>query len=243
MVTVRSSPRKFRSRERYQLALSDVYDGYAAADLALWLPAPSGSLHLSGSALESPARIVAAWLSEGGEVESGWVFPEEFKTWLTNEAGRVGAVVEIANPNKEAVRDATAVLGYSPEVMGQVTGYWFEEDDVPATKPTYDSDGALLILPESGNGNGRRALDLVRIGYEWRVLSHAAVLTYIHTTGIRRGERWVLATYGTDASISRRFLATSIEEFAVAEVAKLGGHVAGRARDDYPAVLLRITES
>jgi len=75
------------------------------------------------------------------------------------------------------------------EINGQVTGYWVRDLAEAHHQPPYDATGALLLDGKtSSDSEAVEALTLMKIDGRWRPISHAATLTYIHTTALADGD-------------------------------------------------------
>ncbi|MBE7483217.1 MAG: hypothetical protein HS104_24990 [Polyangiaceae bacterium] len=128
------------------------------------------------------------------------------------------------------------------EIDGQLTGYWIEPgDELPVNKPQYDPTGAILLAGHVNQDVTTHALSLVRLNDGiWRPLSHAAVLTYFHTTGLFDGETWRFVTFeGATRRVFDCF--PPLQEVDLQEVERRFGREARvRARDDYPTVVFEV---
>jgi hypothetical protein len=128
---------------------------------------------------------------------------------------------------------------------GMVEGEWSRADEQPPTSSAPHS----AVLPAQGAELARdtevMCLDLVQVStvspagdWAWAVLSEAAVDTYAHAAGLRRGERWFFV-----AGDERRGRAVHEARFA-APIARdqiaprYGTEAASRARRDRPAMQL-----
>lgn len=119
-------------------------------------------------------------------------------------------------------------------------GYWIEPgDEIPSTPPGYEPTGAILLAPTAGPDGFFDALDLINNG-GWCPLSHAAVLTYLHSSGLADGETWHFVVFDNGTRTVFR-CEPPLRGLDIAEVARLFGDVAAQlARPDWPAVLLRV---
>jgi hypothetical protein len=132
-----------------------------------------------------------------------------------------------------------------PELPGQLTGYWFEPmDEVPDTRPDHAPTGAVLLAPQANADGTTNALSLIRVRDElWRPLSHAAVRTYFHTTGLVDGETWTFVVFDRDGG---RVVFECLPPLRAAALEELegtfGSDARSRAREDYPTVVFRIRQ-
>jgi hypothetical protein len=130
-------------------------------------------------------------------------------------------------------------------IDGQINGYWIEpEDDVPSVRPPYDPTGALLIAELTNADETHNALSLVRRNDgTYGPVSHAAVLTYLHTTGMLDGETWRFAVYAGNHSPTVYECLSPLGEASQEAVGLAFGSNAGnRARDDYPTIVFRVRQ-
>ncbi|MCC7110702.1 MAG: hypothetical protein IT382_15520 [Deltaproteobacteria bacterium] len=220
--------------------MSDVYDGYGGAQLAVWLrSAPKADLQPSGSAI-SP--VVVAWPNSASGVTSGFVDVARLQTVLL--AAPDSAEVELLKAT--APRELTEMaskLGYSATLPRQLSGFWSApDDDALANEPTYLPTGALLpeiSTSDVNTGSEFLALDLVMVRHEWRPLSEAAIPTYSHARGMQLGERWRLTAFSSGARSS--FSAIFDSTLAPADIAaRFGREASARARPTRKAVVLRV---
>lgn len=131
------------------------------------------------------------------------------------------------------------------KIDGQIEGYWIEPpDEIPAVRPPYDPTGALLIAGALNDDGTSNALSLVRRNDgTFGPVSHAAVLTYYHTTGMEDGETWHFALYEGERLVTVFECIPPLEEATQREVAECFGQEAGnRARDDYPTIVFRVRQ-
>lgn len=132
------------------------------------------------------------------------------------------------------------------EIEGQINGYWVEPEDDVAERPPYDPTGALLVapIPEFGGDDTSFALSLVRRNDgTYGPVSHAALLTYFHTTGLLDGETWRFAVYDGDKLVRLFECVPPLEEATHEMIGRVFGAEAGdRARDDYPTVVFRVRQ-
>lgn len=132
----------------------------------------------------------------------------------------------------------------SPELVGQVAGYWFGPGDRVPPRPVGNPTGALL----PARGTDFRApqltcLDLVPVRNYWIVLSELGRYTYRHTSGLLLDERWIFVPMPefTDGKWPRKYAVTygsSLRHNQIA--AAYGDEAASRARPDADAVQLRL---
>jgi hypothetical protein len=131
------------------------------------------------------------------------------------------------------------------KIDGQNDGYWVEPpDEVASVRPAYDPTGALLIADALNDDGTRSALSLVRRSDgTFGPVSHAAVLTYLHTTGMEDGETWHFAVYEGERLVTVFECIPPLDEASQREVADCFGPEAGnRARDDYPTIVFRVRQ-
>lgn len=129
------------------------------------------------------------------------------------------------------------------KIDGQIDGYWIEPpDEIPSARPPYDPTGALLIAVTANDDGTRSALSLVRRNDgTFGPVSHAAVLTYFHTTGMEDGETWHFAVYEGAELSSVYQCSPPLDEASVEEVeSAFREEAARRARTDYPTVVFRV---
>ena len=131
------------------------------------------------------------------------------------------------------LRELARELGYTPEILGQISGYWVGPgQEIPAAEPAYTPDGAILPSTE-----GAAALDLVLVNHRWVVLSTAAVAAYSHALGLEAGEPWAFVSFSNGARTI--FDVRFAGHLAQGEIAShFSDEAAERARVEYPAVLL-----
>jgi len=126
------------------------------------------------------------------------------------------------------------------EVRNQISGYWVSDPNELPSEPSYIPTGALLLSGQQDAETPAEGLDLVNIDGDWRPLSHAAVLTYIHSSGLARGETWYFVTFDRE----RRTVyecQPPLGEIEADDIRQRFGAIAsGRARSDWPTILLRI---
>jgi len=128
-------------------------------------------------------------------------------------------------------------------IDGQIDGYWIEPpDEVPSIQPPYDPTGAVLVA--EGHDGSHLGLSLVRRNDgTYGPVSHAAVLTYFHTTGMEDGETWKFAVYDHGELSAVFDCIPPLQEASVDEVRQtFGGEAADRARPDYPTIVFRINQ-
>ena len=120
-------------------------------------------------------------------------------------------------------------------------GYWSPKGQEPAEPPSYEPPGAILV-PEGARLEGSfEALDLVKIEGEWRVLSHAAVLTYFHSAGIVEGEAWSFTVFEPGGVRHVFVVEDRPERLGPADIApRFGEKAHDIARPDRHSVLLRL---
>lgn len=128
------------------------------------------------------------------------------------------------------------------EIRGQLEGYWIEPgDELPEIRPSYDPTGAVLLESVQQPDRSVDALDLMEINGAWCPLSHAAVLTYLHTSGMAAGETWYFVCFAPDGSRSKYICEPPLMEIAPEAIAGRFGTVAAhRARPDWPSILVRL---
>ena len=131
------------------------------------------------------------------------------------------------------------------ELPGQLIGYWFEPgDDVPDARPEHDPTGAVLIAAQGDADGTSDTLSLIRSPDGlWRPLSHAAVRTYFHSTGLVEGETWTFVVFHADGSRRVFECLPPLRAAALHELeSKFGPQARSRARDDYPTVVFRTVD-
>jgi len=137
-------------------------------------------------------------------------------------------------------------LGYEPDVVGQVLGWWYELDEaIPTQRPRWRPTGGLL--PEGGRlEDGVECLVLVEVNDCRYVLSERALSTYTFGATLAEGEElrfvWYpdgqrqVWTVRAREPISPREAARRFP--AVAEEA--GANLTPRARADARSVVVRV---
>ena len=120
---------------------------------------------------------------------------------------------------------------------GQQTGYWFmSPTDIPATRPTYDPNGALL--PRTTEPEGR-ALVLVGFDDVWFPLSEAAASVYSPMRAICEGGTAIFVVPGSarDDWPGQTYAVRAAPALTRARVAEAYGKKAAlRARPDKKTV-------
>lgn len=131
--------------------------------------------------------------------------------------------------------------GPSGDIPGQLLGVWFRERE-PLPSPDLAPTGA--ILPRRDTKRDAEvvfSLDLVHVQDVWLPLSEAGVHTYVHSTGMRSGERWSFVTKPIEGSSPVVFDAKFAEPLSPTVVAEsYGASAAERARPDYPTIQLEL---
>ncbi|MEQ1736562.1 MAG: hypothetical protein ABL886_09195, partial [Rhodoglobus sp.] len=133
------------------------------------------------------------------------------------------------------------------ELAGQLVGTWIGPGDEP--QPAAQPTGAVLppVGVDAMADRELRCLDLVQVStidppgdWRWMVLSEAAIDTYQHIVGIRRGERWRFSTKLHGAA--RTYLARMAPALPPDHIASLyGADAAERVRRDRAAVRIHLT--
>lgn len=192
---------------------------------------------------EGTPRVVLGWPGAGQKgLVAGWVPPEEFSL-LSQLKDLRGAELEVAAPRPTP--EVAAVIVHSgavQELDRQITGYWFGPDEeIPSHPPDWDPSGALLpelaATPQSGPFI---ALSLAYLESMWRPISIAAAYTYLHTSGIMRGQKWRFVVAGDHAT--ETYIVEGAEDVLPDAIpARFGEEAHRRARLDRPALSFRAT--
>src|SRR5262249_15542522 len=122
------------------------------------------------------------------------------------------------------------VIARTEELEGQISGDWFGPGEQVIARTGWPT-GALLRSEDL-------ALDMTYIERAWYPLSEAAIQTYTHIDGMKRGETWRFVTRSKPATVYRVNLGPSISRQQVAVA--YSDDAAARARPDRPTVQLRI---
>ena len=124
------------------------------------------------------------------------------------------------------------------EIRNQISGYWVADASELPSEPSYIPTGALLL--QQGAENSAEGLDLVNIEGGWSPLSHASVLTYIHSSGLARGETWYFVVFdgGRRTVYECQPPLGEIESDEIRQ--RFGSTASDRARPDWPTILLRV---
>lgn len=131
--------------------------------------------------------------------------------------------------------------GPAGDLPGQILGVWFRERE-PVPSPEHAPNGAILPRRDTEpDANIIYSLDLVHVQDVWLPLSEAGVHTYLHSSGMRSGERWCFASRIAEGSSTVIFDARVVEALSPVAVAEAyGASAAERARPDYPTVQLEL---
>ena len=130
----------------------------------------------------------------------------------------------------------------------QISGFWLDPGrPVPTQQPAYYPTGAILLPLDTSNTSIASefvCLDLVLVpkwndvDHCWVPLSEAGRYTYAHSMGLMHGEVWRLAIWDQSVRIYEASFADSIPSEQIAE--RYGAAAAAAARNDYPAVQLKM---
>ena len=130
----------------------------------------------------------------------------------------------------------------NPELPEQVFGYWFGEGERVPSKPVGAPTGAVLPRPGATLSEASLlCLDLVPVENYWLVLTELGRYTYRHTSGLLQKERWFFVP--VPDAVGRwpaRFEASSAPSLPWEELDLYGIEARARARQDAPAVQLRL---
>jgi hypothetical protein len=129
-------------------------------------------------------------------------------------------------------------------IEGQLSGYWLDRDQPTPPRPTYEYTGAVLPRRDEDRLVDFLCLDLVLVEvgptFVWLPLSDVGRYTYAHSLGLIYGEPWRLVIYDRGGVIEE-YDATYGESLPPERIAyHYGNDAAMRARQDYPAVQLRL---
>ena len=145
---------------------------------------------------------------------------------------------------------ASALVEKVDHIDRMVDGSWLEPyGAVPTHRPIARSVSAVLprLDADRRSADGFVALDLVlaeviqpRGEFRWLVLSDAGIYTYGHTIGLNLGERWRFIAWddGRPSVYSVQY-GEPLDHALIADL--YGAEIRDRARDDRPAVQLRLT--
>lgn len=208
--------------------------------LAFWLPyKPQDSIRPLTEPIQGSQIAAIGWEEKRGE-------PNYFKLYyrdafeipfLPREAEVVLATHHLPQAAWNFLKN---YLDYTPEILRQRSGWWLAATEpIPMQQPDYRPTGALLL--EGTDQPPSRALLLVEVGDQWVVLSQAAVQTYVSSSALVEGNllRFIPKTEIRDEVIiwNVRFA----EYLPYNQIGPVFGNLAlGRARDDYPALLVEV---
>ena len=127
---------------------------------------------------------------------------------------------------------------------GQLSGYWLDRDQPTTPRPTYEYTGAVLPRRNEADLVDFVCLDLVLVDagpqFVWLPLSEVGRYTYAHSLGLIYGESWRFVIYDRGGVI-QEYAASYDEALPQERIAYYyGNDAAMRARQDYPAVQLRL---
>lgn len=134
-------------------------------------------------------------------------------------------------------------LKVDPELRDQVFGYWFGPDEEIPDRPIGPPTGAVLPKRRSSFRDDAEllCLDLIPIDNYWIVMSELGRYTYAHTSGMSYDEEWVFVPVPEVAGPwPVRFRAEYAEPLVHSELTQYGEEARIRARQDAPAVQLRL---
>lgn len=219
-----------RAYARFWNHLHSLETALAGVQLGLWLRAPVPVP--AGSSSQSGVLVEFGWATDAERFQHARVTmsADELRgfDWSCVQAVAL-ARFELAT----WVHDLLAQrLGYSPELPGQVSGWWTDE----AQRPTYRPSAALL--PEGGTlADQRECLVLVDVDDWWGVLSTLGLGSYEFGIRLEAGETVSFLTED-----GRRWAVRNAGDLSLAEIrSRWGTSAADRTRDGAPAVRVRVS--
>jgi hypothetical protein len=129
-------------------------------------------------------------------------------------------------------------------IEGQLFGYWLDQDRPTPPRPTYEYTGAVLPRLAEKDLIDFVCLDLVLVDagptFVWLPLSDVGRYAYSRSLGLIYDEPWSLAIYD-HGDIVQEYDDAYAESLPQEQIAYYYGNAAAmKARQDYPAVQLRL---